>query len=153
MSDSYINLSNSKNAIVIASDHKGYTLKTEIITHLRNQYNIIDLGTKNLEKVDYPDYAKCVCESIIDDIAKYGILICDTGIGMSISSNRYSGIRAALCFNIFMAQRAKQHNNANILILGASLLENIQEYFLIIDTFLKTDFEGGRHISRLAKID
>jgi len=138
--------------IVIASDHSGYKLKSEIIDYLQKKsLTIYDCGTNNTQTVDYPDYAKKVVDNIIEKLAPIGILISDTGIGMSIAANRSSEIRAALCNDILTAENAKAHNDANILILGAKTLDH-KIVFDIIDKFLTTKFEGGRHSVRLSKI-
>ena len=138
--------------IVIASDHSGYKLKSEIIEYLQKKsLSVYDCGTHNTQSVDYPDYAKKVVDNIIEKLARIGILIGDTGIGMSIVANRNSEIRAALCVNTLTAEYAKAHNNANILVLGAKILDH-EVVFDIIDRFLDTKFEGGRHSVRLLKI-
>lgn len=138
--------------IVIASDHSGYKLKSEIIDYLQKKsLSIYDCGTHNMHTVDYPDYAKKVVDNIIEKLARTGILISDTGIGMSIAANRSSEIRAALCFNALTAENAKAHNDANILVLGAKIIDH-DKVFDIIDKFLNTKFEGGRHSVRLSKI-
>ncbi len=139
--------------VAIASDHAGYWLKTQIYKYLSEQkFRVIDCGTNNDQnKVDYPDLAKLVCEKIIEKDAKYGILICATGIGMSISANRNSSIRAALCTNELMAERARLHNDANILIIG-SKVSDFATSIKMINKFFNTKFEGGRHLTRLEKI-
>jgi len=138
--------------IVIASDHRGYDLKSKIIEYLQKKsLSIYDCGTHNTQPVDYPDYAKKVVDNIIEKLARIGILISDTGIGMSIAANRSSEIRAALCVNTLTAEYAKAHNDANILVLGAKILDQ-KTVFDIIDKFLATKFEGGRHSVRLLKI-
>ncbi|WP_347938620.1 ribose 5-phosphate isomerase B [Rickettsia oklahomensis] len=138
--------------IVIASDHSGYKLKSKIINYLEHKsLKVYDCGTNNTQIVDYPDYAKKVVDIIIAKLAPIGILINDTGIGMSIAANRSSDIRAALCNDILTAENAKAHNDANILILGAKTIDP-EIVFDIIDRFLTTKFEGGRHNTRLLKI-
>ena len=140
--------------INIGSDHNGHKLKSFLIEYLKSKnYSVTDFGTNsNSVSVDYPDYANSVCESILsDDEVDYGILICGTGIGMSIAANRYSKIRAALCLNLDMARLARQHNNANILVLGDKIL-NDQEAVCILEKFLSTSFEGGRHSVRVDKL-
>lgn len=138
--------------IVIASDHSGYELKSEIINYLEQKsLKVYDCGTNNTQTVDYPDYAKKVVDIIIEKSAPIGILISDTGIGMSIAANRSSEIRAALCHNMLTAENAKAHNDANILIFGAKTID-YKIVFDIIDKFLTTKFEGGRHNVRLLKI-
>lgn len=138
--------------IVIASDHSGYELKSKIINYLEQKsLKIYNCGTNNTQTVDYPDYAKKVIDIIIEKLAPIGILISDTGIGMSIAANRSSEIRAALCNDILTTENAKAHNDANILILGAKTIDH-KIVFDIIDKFLTTKFEGGRHSTRLSKI-
>ena len=138
--------------LAIASDHTGVMLKHKIIKMLEDQkIKILDLGTDNDEKVDYPDYANKVVEVIIEQTANLGILICGTGIGMSIAANRSSDIRAALCFNEFMAERARLHNDANILVLGSKICED-DIALKMVNIFLNTKFEGGRHLRRISKI-
>jgi ribose 5-phosphate isomerase B len=138
--------------IAIATDHAGVRLKNKIKEHLQKiGMNVLDLGTNTEERVDYPDYANKMVEEIIAKTVSKGILICGTGIGMSIAANRSSDIRAALCFNEFMAERARSHNDANILVLGSKICED-EISLKMIDLFLHTKFEGGRHTGRLAKI-
>jgi ribose 5-phosphate isomerase B len=140
--------------ISIASDHNGVALKNKLIQYLKDakKYEVVDFGSNNSEEsVDYSDYAKKVCESILDGDASLGVLICGAGIGMSIASNRYSGIRAALCTNLFMSERARAHNDANILVLG-SRISSEQDSINMLQKFLDTTFEGGRHARRLSKI-
>lgn len=138
--------------LVIASDHAGFKLKTQIIKFLQEKkLKILDLGTNSLESVDYPDFAAALTDRIIEETAPKGILICATGIGMSIAANRRSEIRAALCFNELTAERARLHNDANVLVLG-SLITDKNPAFKMIEIFLNTNFEGGRHAHRLNKI-
>lgn len=139
--------------VLIASDHSGFLLKNKIMQYLQSKnISILDYGADSQEIVDYPDYSKKVVDGILEEIAPLGILICGTGIGMSIAANRTSEIRAALCFNVFMAERARAHNDANILVLGAKVPEE-QVIYQMVDKFLATNFEGGRHITRLSKIN
>lgn len=139
--------------IAIASDHSGVDLKSKIIENLTNAgIKVINLGTDDDESVDYPDFASKVVEAIIQQEVDVGILICTTGIGMSIAANRSSSIRAALCVNEFMAERARMHNDANILVLGKKITDDIMS-LKITHKFLDTKFEGGRHIRRLEKIN
>lgn len=139
--------------IAIASDHRGVWLKDVLIKHLRSAgYYIQDFGCAETEvSVDYPDYAKFVTDSINNHQSKYGILICGSGIGMSIAANRSNNIRAALCFNEEMAKSARQHNDANIIVFGANYIDETTA-ILAIDSFLNTDFEGGRHQNRINKL-
>jgi ribose 5-phosphate isomerase B len=138
--------------ISAASDHTGFIIKDKIIQYLCSQgHKLTDLGTNNEQRVDYPDYAELLCENLLDQESQFGILICSTGIGMSIASNRYSGIRAALCTSVFMAEHARLHNDANVLVLGSKITEDAIN-LAIVEKFFTTAFEGGRHIKRLAKI-
>lgn len=138
--------------ISIASDHAGLVLKQEIIAYLSQMgHKVMDLGPYDEASVDYPDYANLLCENIIEQTSQFGILICRTGIGMSIAANRHSGIRAALCTKIEMAELARLHNDANVIVLGCGIIDN-KANIGFVDRFLTTSFEGGRHIRRLAKI-
>ena len=145
-------MNNQKYNISIASDHHGVEVKNKIIQFLESkEHKIIDVGPFTNDVVDYPDYAQKLCTNLSDSISEYGILICGTGIGMSIAANRHSYIRAALCTNIFMAERAMAHNNANILVLG-NQVSNHEEILAMVESFFSSTFEGGRHAQRLAKI-
>lgn len=140
--------------IVIASDHGGFDLKEKLIAELQTQgYVVSNVGTHaKTNSVDYPDYAHDVAEIITRGHIKIGILICGTGIGMSMVANRHPGIRAALCHNATTARLARQHNDANILVLGARVIgEEVANDCLKV--FLETEFEGDRHIKRLDKMD
>jgi len=136
---------------VIGSDHAGVEMKREISIFLRKLgYEVIDCGTHTTDSVDYPDIAEQVtCEVLKQNIP--GILICGTGIGISIAANKVDGIRAALCTNEFTARLARQHNDANILALG-SRVTAVSYALEIVDVFIKTDFEAGRHHNRVEKI-
>ncbi len=138
-----------ENIITIASDHAGFNLKEQIIEYLENtDYKTEDMGCFSEESVDYPDYAEKLCKNLKN---KIGILICGSGIGMSIYANRFSNIRAALCLNEEMAILSRQHNNANILVLGARIIEpNIA--IKCVDNFLTTNFLGGKHQTRVDKL-
>lgn len=139
-------------ALGIASDHAGFELKAKIVSFLqKNDLQVLDLGTHSTESVDYPDYAKKLTNEIVEKTIPFGILICDTGIGMSMAANRNSEIRAALCTNEFMAERARLHNDANVLVLGSKLSDE-EAAIKITQKFLKTSFEGGRHANRLKKM-
>lgn len=144
--------------IYIGSDHAGYELKNKLINHYNQNISnfLIDCGCFNTHSVDYPDIALSVKEKIIKDnssnINSIGILICGTGIGMSISANKFKHIRAALIYDINTAEMSKLHNNANIICLGARTLD-FDFAVLLINKFLDTEFEGGRHERRLQKID
>lgn len=138
--------------IAIGSDHGGYELKEHVKKHLvENGVEVKDFGTFSEASVDYPDCAKPVCEAVISGEAERGILLCGTGIGISIAANKYKGIRAALCSDVYSATMAKQHNDANILCLGGRVTGR-ELAFMIVDTWLKTEFEGGRHAERIKKI-
>ena len=137
--------------IAIGCDHRGLGLKQFImglLTELGHSHE--DFGCYTTEAVDYPDIAKKVADAVTKDYFESGILMCDTGIGMSIAANKVRGIRAALCHDAFSARRARQHNNANILCLAAE--EGKALVPAILETFLTTEFEGGRHQQRLDKI-
>lgn len=138
--------------IILAADHGGFELKEIIKEYLSPDYEIEDLGAYNNESVDYPDYGLRAGEAVIKGIAKYAIVFCGTGIGISIAANKVMGIRAALCHNVEYAKLSRQHNNANILALGGRFLSP-QEAKNIVHAWLNTDFEGGRHQTRLNKIN
>ncbi len=138
--------------IGISSDHGGYELKESIYEHLKNKgYQIYNMGCFNKNSADYPDYALLMGESLRKGEIDLGILICGTGIGMSISANKIPGIRAALCHDTYMAKMAREHNDANILVLGGRTTgKNIS--LRITEVFMSTEFAGGRHKRRLDKI-
>ncbi len=145
--------------IGIGCDHAGYEgppplYKPSIIEYLQKRgYDIKDYGTFGPESVDYPDYARVLCEGVLKGEVERGILICGTGIGVSMSANRFPGIRAAVCTNALMAQLARTHNNSNVLCLGRRIL-TLEQCFEIIDVWLNTPFSGEeRHIRRLEKLD
>ena len=138
--------------IIIGSDHGGLALKTALHSYLqRRAFQIIDAGTDNDASVDYPDFGQKVAEAVVSGAVELGILICGTGIGMSISANKIPGIRAALVTDVFMARMAKEHNNANILVLGGRVLDE-QKACDLVGAWLDATFEGGRHQVRLDKI-
>lgn len=138
--------------IAIAADHGGVELKSQIIKSLSgNGWEVLDLGTDGSASVDYPDYAKVVAKSIIDGKAERGILVCGSGIGMSIAANRYPQIRAALVHDRLSAELCRQHNNANVLCLGARLLGDATALDCV-NAFMTTEFEGGRHERRVEKL-
>ena len=138
--------------IYIASDHAGFEFKEKIKIALSSKILLIDVGTSNQSSVDYPDFAHLICKRICDDTSSFGILICGSGIGMSIVANRYKFIRAALCLDEKMAKLARQHNDANILVLGSRLI-SWQEAIKCVNIFFSTKFDGGRHQSRLEKVN
>ncbi|MFN4132612.1 MAG: ribose 5-phosphate isomerase B [Caldimicrobium sp.] len=139
--------------IVIGADHAGFFLKEKIKDFLDQEgYEVIDVGTYSTVSVDYPEYGYKAIEKILSGEAERGILICGTGIGMSIVANRFSKIRAALCHEPFSAQMARKHNNANVLVLGGRLIGDGMA-IEIVKTFLNTEFEKGRHERRINLIE
>ena len=138
--------------ICIASDHAGFNLKNLIKDFLiKRKISVIDLGPLNKISVDYPDFAKKVANRIKSKKSDIGILVCGSGTGMSISANKTKGIRAAVCYNLASTRLSRQHNNANIISLGSRLISK-KNAFNLVSTFLKTKFEGGRHLRRIKKI-
>ena len=140
--------------LYIGSDHGGYALKLEIIEHLKERgIEVMDVGCDSPASCDYPIYAKKVTDAIKDGSADMGILVCGTGLGMSMAANKTSGIRAALCHDVFSAQATREHNNANILCLGARVV-GPGLALMIVDTFIDTAFSGDeRHIRRIELYD
>ena len=137
--------------IIVGSDHAGFEAKREILSILQAAgYDTIDCGAYTLDSVDYPDIAERVAEQVLDKNI-LGIIICGTGIGISIAANKIPGVRAAVCTDAFTAEMSRKHNDANIVALGARVLE-ISQMKEIIEVFIKTDFEGGRHQLRVEKI-
>ncbi|MCR1935593.1 ribose 5-phosphate isomerase B [Clostridium tepidum] len=138
--------------IALGSDHAGLPLKNEIIKHLKDKgIEIEDFGTYTEESCDYPDYAKKVAEKVAENEFDFGILVCGTGIGISIAANKVKGIRAALCSDTFSAHACREHNNANILALGQRVV-GVGLALDIVDTFLNAKFQGGRHEKRINKM-
>ncbi len=137
--------------IFIASDHAGYNLKKLIVSKLSKKKKILDLGPDSKDSVDYPDYAKKLSNKVASNKGSFGILICGSGMGMAITANKTKNIRAALCYSINNTKLSRLHNNANIITLGARLI-NKNKAFNLIRVFLKTKFEGGRHLRRVRKI-
>ena len=138
--------------IFISCDHGGFYLKEQIVEYLfKESFKIIDLGPKDPSSVDYPDYSNILVDKMKRNIDYIGILLCGTGIGMSIAANRHSHIRAALCSDKDMARLSRQHNNANVLVIGGRTT-SLNSAKKIIDVFVSTEFEKGRHIKRLKKI-
>jgi ribose 5-phosphate isomerase B len=139
--------------ISIGSDHAGYAYKEELKSMLSALgHDVIDVGTESEDSVDYPDYGTAAAALVRDDKADYAVLICGSGIGISIAANKLQGIRAANCTSVEMAQLARQHNNANVVAVGQRLvsLELAKE---IVSAFLSTPFEGGRHQRRVDKLN
>ena len=138
--------------IFIASDHAGFLLKKKIIKKFSKKINFKDLGTNNsYQSVNYPDYAHRLCKNVIKNKSNIGILICGSGMGMSMSANKHKKIRAALCYSPKNAKLSRLHNDANVITLGSRLTKK-ETAFKCIITFLRTKFEGGRHKKRIKKI-
>jgi len=139
--------------IAIASDHGGFDLKESVMGTLRDKgFEIDDLGPSSAESVDYPDYGIKLAQAIVEQKVERGIVICGTGVGMSIVVNRFPGIRGTLCSDIYTAKMCREHNDSNILIMGGRVID--KELALeIVGIWLKTKFEGGRHQRRLDKIN
>ncbi|MBE0495040.1 MAG: ribose 5-phosphate isomerase B [Campylobacterales bacterium] len=137
----------------IGTDHAGFSIKDEVIALLRARgCEVVDLGPTSDARVDYPDFGHKVALAVLEDAGSFGIVICGTGIGISLAANKHHGIRAALCHDAYTAQMARGHNNANILafgqrIVGLGVIESM------IDAFISTPFEGGRHAMRVDKIE
>ena len=141
-----------KKNLFISSDHGGFYLKEQIVDYLlKESFKIIDLGPEDPSSVDYPDYSNILVDKMKKNIDYIGILLCGTGIGMSIAANRHSHIRAALCSDKEMARLSRQHNDANVLVIGGRTT-SLNSAKKIIDVFLSTEFEKGRHTKRLKKI-
>ena len=138
--------------LAIGCDHGGFELKNHIKEHLKERgIEVKDFGTFSEESCDYPDIAQAVCESIKNGENDKGILVCGTGIGMSISANKVKGIRAAHVTDVYSAKMTKMHNNANVICLGGRVTGR-ELAFMIVDTWLDTEFAGGRHQARIDKI-
>jgi ribose 5-phosphate isomerase B len=138
--------------VAIAADHGGFELKSALVPVLQALgFAVLDLGTSNGESVDYPDFADAVAAALNDGRAARGVLICGTGIGISIAANRHAGVRAAPCHDGLTARLARQHNDANVLALGGRLI-GIETAKDCLTNFLQTPFEGGRHARRVAKL-
>ena len=136
--------------IFIGADSAGYLLKEELKEHLKTKgYEVTDCGTNSTESCHYPIFANAVCEEVKKDLeGSFGILVCGTGIGMSMCANKHRGIRAALCSDTFSARMTRQHNDANVLCMGARVIGSCLAID-ILDQFLENDFEGGRHATRV----
>tara|TARA_B100000700_G_scaffold58827_1_gene63827 strand:- start:1210 stop:1641 length:432 start_codon:yes stop_codon:yes gene_type:complete len=138
--------------IILASDHAGYKLKEFIKKYLiKKRKKVLDLGTKNSKSVDYPDFAHSLSRKMKNDNNQIGILICGSGIGMDMTANKHKNIRAALCYDIKSTELSRRHNNANVMAIGARLTKK-NVALRCVSTFIKTDFEGGRHQRRVKKI-
>ncbi len=137
--------------ILIASDHAGFKLKEELKAHLQDKYQVIDLGTNSEASVDYPDFGIALAKDIADKKAEKGVLICGSGVGISIAANRNPAARAVILYNEETAKLSRQHNDANIAVFGARLIDT-KTATKLLDIFLSTSFEGGRHEARVKKL-
>ena len=138
--------------VVLASDHAGFKLKEEIKKFLiKKKEKVLDLGTENTSSVDYPDYAHLLSKKMRKDKNQFGILICGSGTGMSMAANKHKNIRAALCYNTKSTKLSRLHNNANVMTIGSRLIKK-NVALRCVNIFLKTDFDGGRHLQRIKKI-
>jgi len=139
--------------IIIGSDHAGYPMKEKVTAHLRERgVQVEDIGTYSEQAVDYTDFGKKVARRVSDGTFDRGILICGTGLGMSMVANRFRGVRAALTNDLFSAIMSRRHNDSNIMAMGGRLIGDTLA-FQLVDTWLETPFEGGRHQRRLEKMD
>ena len=135
--------------ITVGCDHAGYTLKLKVIEHLKERgFEVIDVGTNSADSCDYPAFAHAVCKNVQDGVTELGILICGTGIGMSMAANKHRGIRAAACSDTFSARLTRLHNDANVLCFGERVV-GMGLAFDLVDAFVDTDFEGGKHQRRV----
>ena len=138
--------------VSLASDHAGFNLKERIKKILiKKKIKVIDLGPKNNKSVDYPEYAKKVARNVSSKKSNMGILVCGSGTGMAMSANKFKKIRAAVCYNRVSTRLSRQHNNANIMALGARLTKR-SDAIKLVNVFLNTKFEGGRHLRRVNKV-
>ena len=138
--------------VVLASDHAGFNLKEEIKKFLiKKRKKVLDLGTKNTNSVDYPDYAHLLSKKITRDKNQLGILVCGSGAGMSMTANKHKNIRAALCYDPKSTKLSRLHNNANVMTIGSRLVKK-NVALKCVNIFLKTNFDGGRHLRRVKKI-
>ena len=138
--------------VVLASDHAGFTLKEKIKKFLiKKRKKVLDLGTKNTNSVDYPDYGHLLAKKMKNNNNSFGILVCGSGIGMSMTANRHKNIRAALCYSVRTAKMSRKHNNANVMTVGSRLTKK-NVALKSVKVFLDTKFEGGRHLRRVKKI-
>lgn len=139
------------NKVFLASDHAGFELKNELKEAIKGLgYEVVDLGTNDKNSVDYPDYAHLLASKLEPNC--YGVLVCGTGIGISIAANRHENVRCALCHDEFTARLAREHNNANVIAFGARVIGD-GVATAALETFLKTEFAGGRHERRVKKIE
>ena len=138
--------------VILASDHAGFKFKEDIKKFLlKKRKRVLDLGTKNSKSVDYPDYAHLLSKKIKNKKNEFGILVCGSGIGMDMTANKHKNIRAALCYSIKSTKLSRQHNNANVIAIGARLTKK-NVALKCVDAFINTTFLGGRHLRRIKKI-
>lgn len=138
--------------ITVGCDHAAFELKKKVIAHLQERgIEVIDVGTDSTESCDYPNFAHAVCKNVQDGVTELGILICGTGIGMSMAANKHRGIRAAACSDTFSARLTRQHNDANVLCFGERVV-GMGLALDLVDNFIDTDFEGGKHQRRVDMI-
>ncbi len=139
--------------IIVGADHAGYGFKAAVAAQLKEEgHEVVDAGTTSRDSVDYPDYGIRVAQAVASGEARYGILVCGTGIGMSIVANKFPGVRAALCHDPETAAVSRRHNDANVLVLGERALADEKKALEIVKSWLSTPFDGGRHQARLDKI-
>lgn len=138
--------------VIIASDHAGFELKEKIINQFKVDFEWVNNGTFSSKSVDYPDFAHPLADKVSKGEFEYGILICGTGNGIGMTANKHANVRAALCWKKEIAELARQHNNANILVLPARFISD-EDAFAVVKTFFSTAFEGGRHQRRVEKIN
>ena len=139
--------------ISITSDHAGVELKEELVEFIESMgHSVKDLGPFNTDSIDYPDYAQKMCKTVVDKESDLGIAICGTGVGMSMACNKVPGIRASLCSESYSAKLTRQHNNSNVLCLGARVI-GVELAKDIVEEYLKAEFEGGRHQRRIDKLE
>ena len=142
----------TRTTVAIGSDHAGFDLKQVLAAYLAELgYEVLDLGTSGPESVDYPDFGKAVAKAVAAEKARFGVLVCGTGIGISIAANRNPQVRAALCHDHMTAELSRRHNDANILALGSRII-GVEVAKDCLRTFLTTPFDGGRHAGRVAKL-
>jgi len=147
-----MNIFSNELPVVIGADHAGYEYKEAVKKHLEGLgFSMSDKGTNSTDSVDYPDFAHPVAHAVADGSASWGILICGSGNGVCITANKHAGVRAALCWNEELASLARQHNNANVLCIPARFV-TLEVALQMVEAFVKTAFEGGRHEKRTAKI-
>ena len=138
--------------ISIGCDHGGFNLKEQVVKYLEQKYEVVDYGCFDLSSVDYPVYAKQVAADVSNKVSEFGVLICTTGIGMSICANKFKGVRAALVTNEESAHLTRMHNNSNVICMGAKFTP-YEEAIKYLDAFLTEQFEGGRHQRRVDQIE